>query len=291
MAKHIAKTASKKTAVIAVAVIVAILVIGGIAFGMSTAKTEASAPENILEVQDAEYTSDGLLVNPIDWNEWMARNYNVYAWLKIDDTAVDQPILQHPEVDDYYLTHDIDGNYLIDGAFYTQHSYNSKDFTADPVTVIYGHTFQDNDKMFSTLHNFEDATFFLEHPTFYVYTPSQRLEYEIISAFEYDNSHIIETNDFANPDVRTEFFTMLQDPDSLNKNVRTLDAPLTPEDHVLILSTCTKPSSKTARYLVAAVLRTVEETTPLELSINREEDVIEELSPPIESVPAADSAE
>lgn len=212
-----------------------------------------------LEVNDI--ADDGKLVNPIDWEEWIARNSDVYAWLVVPDTKVDLPILQHPVIDDYYLTHDIDGNPLIDGALYTQINYNSKDLTSDKVTVVYGHTFTDNDAMFTTLHNFEDLAFFEEHPTFYVYTPTDRLEYEVVSAFDYDNRHILETQNMSDPAVVEEFFAMVQNPSTMNGNSRALEQALSStDDHLLVLSTCTQPANDSQRFLVVAVLRDVQPT-------------------------------
>lgn len=286
-AKHAAasKERKKKRVAGAIAGIAAVLVVACVAvFGILGTNPADPAQDSMeLAYGEDKYTSDGDLINPINWEEWMTRNDNVYAWLKIGDTNVNQPILQHPAIDDYYLTHNIDGEALIDGCLYTQLSYNSKDLTSDKVTVVYGHTFQDNDKMFSTLHNFEDPEFFETHPTFYVYTPTQRLEYEVVSAFEYDNRHILETRDFSDPAVVEEFYGMIQNPESINKNVRNLEEPLDPEnDKMLILSTCTKPSSKTARYLVCSVLRDVQSTEDKNVELEDPNLEIETISGPIE---------
>ena len=193
----------------------------------------------------------------------------------MEDTNVDYPILQHPLVDDYYLMRNIDGEPEVNGTLYTQVGYNTKDFEEDPVTLIYGHTFEQADTMFTTLHNFEDETFFEEHPTFYIYTPDERLEYEVVSAFEYDNSHILMANDMSDPQVRADFFKMVQDPSSINKNVRKLEAELNPDkDKLLILSTCTQPANNNARYLVAAVLKNAESTE--DVDVDDDSGVVEE---------------
>ena len=235
----------------------------------------------VLEVNDL--ASDGQLVNPIDWEAWTARNSDVYAWLVVPDTKVDLPILQHPLIDDYYLTHNIDGEPLIDGALYTQLNYNSKDLTSDKVTVVYGHTFEEKDTMFSTLHELEDPTFFEEHPVFYVYTPTQRLEYEVVSAFDSDNKHILEARDMDDPAVVDEFFAMVQNPTTMNGNTRALEKPLSAaDDHLLILSTCTKPANDNARYLVVAVLRGVQQTEDRQVEMIDPNLEIETISGPME---------
>ncbi|WP_165061547.1 class B sortase [Adlercreutzia sp. ZJ154] len=224
--------------------------------------------------QESEF--DAGIENPVNWNEWLNRNDNIYAWIVVDDTNVNLPILQHPSQDNFYLKMNVDGSSDRLGALYSQGKFNSKDLTQDPVTVVYGHTFTDNEEMFTTLHKFEDAKFFEEHPTFYVYTPTQRYTYEVVSAFENDNKHILMKYDMSNIAQRTDFFNKVQNPDSMNKQVRTLETPLDPEkDKLLVLSTCTQPANDNARYLVTAVLRNVEDTNTQEINIE-EPEVIEE---------------
>ncbi len=271
------KKRRRPVGVIVAAALVATLVVVGVGFGVASQGDATDAVEDApaLEFSDPGYNDAGELVNPVDWDEWVGRNPDVYAWLRIDGTKVDHPILQHPVVDDYYLMRNIDGEPEVNGTLYTQVSHNGKDFEEDPVTVVYGHTFEQNDTMFTTLHNLEDPDAFEATPTFCVYTPEKRLEYEIVSAFEYDNSHILEVNDMTDPEARAKFFDMVQSPGSINQNVRQLDHALDPDkDKLLVLSTCTQPANDSARYLVVAVLRDVEKTENVDIA--DDEGVLEE---------------
>ena len=96
--------------------------------------------------------------NPIDFATLQERNADVYAWIKIPDTKVDYPILQSGDKpENFYLNHNIDGEYEFAGCIYTQ-KLNKKDFT-DPNTVIYGHNMK-NGTMFKALHQFRNKDFF-----------------------------------------------------------------------------------------------------------------------------------
>ncbi|WP_165055284.1 MULTISPECIES: class B sortase [unclassified Adlercreutzia] len=194
--------------------------------------------------------------NPIDFAALQEENSDVCAWIYIPGTEVNLPVLQNRIADNYYLVHDVHGNESELGAIYSQ-SINSTDFT-DPVTVLYGHTFEVNqswrDKMFGTLHNFEDAEFFDSHPNFYIYTPTQILTYEIASAYEYDNRHIMNSFDFSDPAVVQEYYDYVVNPDSMVKNVREGEQLVAGEDSIIQLSTCTRPANDAARYLVTGVL-------------------------------------
>ena len=72
---------------------------------------------------------------PIDFAALQEQNPEVYAWIQIQDTNIDYPILQREGDNGYYLDHTIDGEKKTEGSIFTE-DYNSKDFE-DPNTVIY----------------------------------------------------------------------------------------------------------------------------------------------------------
>ena len=199
-----------------------------------------------------------LAYNPIDFDTLLKGNDEIYAWIKIDDTKVDYPIVQHSAEDDaFYLTHSaIDKSYLKSGAIYTE-ACNNKDF-ADPVTIVYGHNNFGN-SMFTTLHKFEDKDFFEKHEFIYIYTPTEKRTYKVISAFQYDDRHIMNTNDFSDKKNLSEFQQMLLNPESDNKNVRENTEELNENSKIIVLSTCIT-GDKESRYLVCCLLINTEKT-------------------------------
>lgn len=193
-----------------------------------------------------------LAYNPIDFDTLIKGNDEIYAWIKIDDTKVDYPIAQHSADDNaFYLTHSaMDKSYLQSGAIYTE-ACNKKDFK-DPVTLVYGHN-NYGDSMFTTLHKFEDKDFFDKHEFVWIYTPKKKLTYRIISAFKYDDRHIMNTNDFSDKKNLAEFQQMLLNPESDNKNVRKNIEELNENSKIMVLSTCIT-GDKESRYLVCCLL-------------------------------------
>lgn len=183
--------------------------------------------------------------NPIDFSKWMSENDDVYAYIYIPNTNVNYPILQSGVDDNYYLRRGLDKNYLLAGVIFTQ-SHNKKDFS-DPVTLVYGHNMTEDGSMFATLHNFEDETFFNENRDVTVYTPGHILKYEVISAFKYDNRHIMNYFNFDDPAQKAEFFNTVLNPTAFPRNVRE-GAALSENDRLLVLSTCM--SNNSYRYLV-----------------------------------------
>lgn len=196
--------------------------------------------------------------NPIDFASLEETNDEIYAWINVPGTKVDYPILQSSVSDDFYLNHRAtDKKYSASGAVYTQ-SHNTRGFN-DRVTLIYGHNGY-GDTFFTTLHNFEDKDFFDENQYFYIYTPYSKLTYQIVSAFKYDDRHIMNSFNFQSNNIFREFIDMIQNPTSNNKNVReSLDKEITIDDKIVVLSTCIT-GQKSNRYLVCGVLVKNEKT-------------------------------
>lgn len=203
-------------------------------------------------------TTENLVANPIDFNSLKAQNDDIYAWIKVDDTEVDYPIVQSKNDDEFYLKHSaLDKKWLDSGAIYTQ-SCNSTDFS-DPVTLIYGHNGY-KQTMFTTLHKFEKEDFFNSNEYFYIYTPGRKLTYQVVSAFKYDDRHIMNSFDFSDEKSLKEFQDIVTNPNSTLKNVRTdLDVPIDKNSRIVVLSTCIT-GQRSNRFLVCGVLVKDEKT-------------------------------
>ena len=194
--------------------------------------------------------------NPINFTDIQAKNPDVCAWIQVDGTIIDYPILQStPQNDDnFYLDHDINGEKKKAGSIYIQ-KLNHDDFS-DPNTVIYGHNML-NGTMFGQLKKFRGKEFFDQNRYIYIYTPGHILKYEIISAFVYDDRHILNSFNFNVDSDCKDFFNTCVNPQSLTKQV-TDNAELTLFDKIITLSTCTSNDSE--RYLVIGKLISDTET-------------------------------
>lgn len=195
-----------------------------------------------------------LAENPIDFESLRAENPDVYSWIDIPDTNVNYPVLQSGEDDNFYLNRDVYKNDSFPGAIFSQ-SMNKKDYS-DRVTVLYGHNMLDG-SMFADLHKFADKDFFDSHKYFYVYTPTRKLTYEVVSAYEYDDRHIMNSFDFSDDKVFSEWLSAAQNPHSLYSNVRS-DVKLDLNSKMLVLSTCL--NSGDGRFILQGVLIKDEQT-------------------------------
>jgi len=191
--------------------------------------------------------------NPIDFKPLYEQNSDIYAWIKIPNTRIDYPIVQSAEDDSFYLNHNYDKEYTKYGAIYTEMQ-NSTDFS-DPNTVIYGHNMR-NGTMFRDLHKFRETDFFDENKYIYVYTPGHILTYEICAAYRYDNRHILNSFNFSDPSVFSEYIEFVKNPKSIILQKR--EVQMDTSSKLLTLSTCI--SNDNYRYLVQGVLKKDEPT-------------------------------
>lgn len=220
-----------------------------------------SAPPGATYATDAEITTgeqpvidDQPVDNPVDFKEMREQNPDVYSWIYIRDTQISLPVLQSSVDDNFYLNHDWQKNDVFAGAIYSQ-SKNKRDYS-DRVTVLYGHNMA-NGSMFANLFYFMDDDFFDSHRYFYVFTEDRKLTYEVVSAFEYDNRHILNSFDFKDDAVFQSWLDNAKNPHSLYSKVRD-SVKLDLNSKMLVLSTCTDTGDN--RFLVQGVLVKDEKT-------------------------------
>lgn len=232
-------------------VIVAAGIVGFLVFNSlnnnvdSGKKPETTTPKATEQKDGYKYAK-----NPIDFKSLHKTNQEIFGWIKVPGTNVDHPLLQSQERDDFYLDKNIYKNYSFAGSIYAEYC-NDTDMI-DRVTVLYGHNMAGGG-MFSTLHRFEDKNFFDKHKYFYIYTEDRKLTYQIVSAYNYDDRHIMNSFNFAEDEVFEDYLDYIQNPRSIVKNVRkNLDHQLNINDRIVTLSTCLNYGS--GRYLVQGVL-------------------------------------
>ena len=249
--------------------VLCMLCIGGMVLYLQKDHEQEAALEEQQEVLRQDYVSDTkdedqeeamqITENekaelPIDFQGLWEINPEIYAWIRIPDTNIDYPILQHADEDQsYYLTRDIYGENQQAGSIYTEY-YNSKDFQ-DPNTVLYGHNMK-NGSMFHNVRYFAEKEYFDEHEELYIYLPDKILKYQIITCYEYDDRHLLGSFDFSDEEVYAQYLEEIMNPRSMYTMIRE-GVSLTTEDKLVTLSTCVanKPNN---RRLLQAVL--VEET-------------------------------
>ena len=118
----------------------------------------------------AHLSEDMRTENIVDFAALTAKNPEVVAWVTLDGTAIDLPIV-HTSDNSFYLTHRFDekknklGTPFLDAG-------NTGSFT-DRHTVIYGHAVRSG-AMLGSLWEYENPNFYQRHPEMTLYLPDGR---------------------------------------------------------------------------------------------------------------------
>ena len=200
---------------------------------------------NLDQVISAE--KDPLLTLPVDFPRWMKENPDIYAWITIPGTDIDDPVLQSSE-DGKYLTCDASGEANDSGAIYSEQA-NQKDFS-DMLTVLYGRSTVAGGR-FTDLLNYEDETYLRAHNLITVYTPEKVIYYQIFAAYRYDDRHLLQSFDCSSQEVYNAYIKGILEQRNLYACIDTKVEPQWPQK-ILTLSTG-HPSGDSYRYLVQAV--------------------------------------
>ena len=190
--------------------------------------------------------------------ELLAINPDVRAWLSLDKTSIDHPILQGASNLSYINT-DVYGNFALAGSIFldtrSDGSFN------DPYSLVYGHDMVEG-KMFGDLSLYKDEQFFAKNSSGTLILPDRSYKLKIYAAL------IVQASDdmIFNPDLHKDGLADLIG--FAEKNALHLRAELTEglkqaADkglQILALSTCSAEFTD-ARTIILAVM---EPSIPLE---------------------------
>lgn len=131
------------------------------------------------------------------FSELCAINPDVCAWLTVDNTNIDYPVLQGKDNFSYINT-DIYGDFSLAGSIFLD-SRNSRDFS-DPYLIVYGHHIA-NGRMFGDLDKFKEKTFFDKNKTGTLVTPDKTFKLEIFAVLVIGDSDKMIFTPVNNTDV------------------------------------------------------------------------------------------
>jgi len=216
-------------------------------------KESASVPtkptESINEPSDSPAEA---YVSPVDFGSLQAINPDIYAWLEVPGADIHYPIVQSSTDDSFYVDHDSDKQYNINGSIFSEHEYNSTDFT-DAVTVLYGHNMKSG-AMFGRLQSlYWDEQYLRDHGDIAVYLPDRELHFEMFAALPYSRMHLLH---YYYTEKQRAFDLLIDEVYSSRQLNAVLLEDRRPQfgDQVIVLSTCLSGDNR-YRYLVFGVCK------------------------------------
>ena len=208
----------------------------------------------------------------VSFEELQEINPDVMGWLTVYDTNIDYPLVQSDD-NNYYLNHNPKKEPEVSGSLYLDYR-NDKQFK-DFNTIIYGHHMAQH-KMFGDLDKFLDEEFWNSHEYGNLIYDAQNHGLQFIAMLQVDAydwvtynpavngeenriryiNHLYETAKYVRG-IDTETLKNLQkqlkkDKDNDEPLLRT--SPVTPDDHLVLLSTCSADITNGRFILVAKML-------------------------------------
>ena len=191
--------------------------------------TVTAAPTKASTDPTVPNMSDPTVYNP-DFNTLRALNPHVVAWIMVPGTMISYPIVQGTD-NVYYLRHTYQNTYNIAGSIFLDSRITEGLDAKNP--IIYGHN-QKNRKMFGTLQDFRNYSFYEVYHKIFIYTSNDIRVYNIFSAYETGPTSKAYNYTFPTDDDYQAYIDWITQSSLYNTGVE-----MTVSDKMVTLSTCT----------------------------------------------------
>lgn len=177
-------------------------------------------------------------------------NSNIVAWLKIEETKINYPILQGND-NDYYLNKNFKNQYSRNGSIFLDYRYDFSKINQN--FLVYGHNNRDG-MMFQDLLKYENKDYFDSHSKIKLITENENKVYDIIAVFKSQVYSVTDTDvfryyNYINFENENKFNEYIK---NCKKNsLYNIDIEPTYGDEILTLSTC-EYSKENGRFVIVA---------------------------------------
>lgn len=167
----------------------------------------------------------------VDFDSLKQKNSDTIAWLKVNGTSIEYPIVKTTN-NDFYMTHSFDKSYNSAGWVFMD--YKDKFDGTDNNMVIYGHNRRDG-SMFGTLKNILTEEWQNNTDNFIIplITENEKSEYRVFSVYRIEKEDYYITTNFGTDNEFQKFIDKIK-----SRSVKNFDVDVNTEDHILTLSTC-----------------------------------------------------
>jgi sortase B len=196
---------------------------------------DVSAPEDTSDAAENELIEDADPPLSVNFAALQEVNSDVNGWLYIDaQPSISYPICRGTD-NDFYLHHTFEKAALFAGSIFEDY-HNSADFS-DPNSIVYGHNMK-NQSMFGLLKTLRKQETYDANPYFWILTPGGSYRYHIFAAFE------TPVDSAAYQLYSAQGSELLAWAQEMQKNSEVKNSvPLSGNDKIVMLSTCTSDSS------------------------------------------------
>lgn len=173
----------------------------------------------------------------VDFNSLRGKNSETVAWLKVNGTYVNYPVVRHSD-NGYYLNHDFGGRYNPNGWIYSDYrsNYNSYGYNS----IIYGHNLN-NRTLFGSLVWVLNSNWYTNSNNYIIKlsTPSNNTNWKVFSVYSTQNDAYYLKTMFNSSEEFGGFVNELK-----NRSIFDFGTVVSGDDRILTLSTCDDTGTK-----------------------------------------------
>lgn len=184
------------------------------------------------------------------FDELKSENSDTVAWLKLNNTDIDFPVVQSKD-NEYYLNHNFKKKYNEIGWTFADYRNNFPEL--DDNTIMYGHTYRNSSLAFSSLRTVLNKSWYnnKENHIIEFTTEKKSLKFKIFSIYTVKN-----TNDYLNINMNEEEFNKFISKVT-KRSIKDFDTEIVFGDKILTLSTC----YNTSNYRLVVHAKLIEDKT------------------------------
>ena len=167
----------------------------------------------------------------IDFNKLKEQNNETVAWIKVNNTKVEYPVVKATD-NSFYLNHSFDKSKNSAGWIFAD--YENKFDNTDKNIVIYGHNMRD-DSMLGSLKSILNSDWYdnEENTNIALYTEKEKSIYKVFSIYKIESEDYYIRTEFSSENEFEKFIETLK-----KRSIKNFNIDISKEDSILTLSTC-----------------------------------------------------
>lgn len=166
----------------------------------------------------------------INFEALLKSNEDVRAWIYLEDTVIDYPVMQTTN-NDYYLYHMFNGAENGAGSIFVD--YRNENPFEDFNTVLHGHRMKDG-SMFKPLVNYSDPEFYKSHQVIEITTPDKKYDCRVFAAATLPADSDFYQFRFYSDEEKIAYLERVDEINEITSYER-----VTSGDKIVMMSTCT----------------------------------------------------
>lgn len=173
----------------------------------------------------------------VDFNDLIKKNSETVGWLKVNNTNVNYSVVQHND-NEYYLKHDFNQRYNINGWVYADYRDNFERFGTN--TIIYAHNMTNRTMFGSLVWVLKDSWYKnTENQYIKISTPTSNTVWKIFSIYTIKPEVYYLKTYFDDNNDHQKFLDTIK-----GRSIYDFEEDINTDNKVLTLSTCTDDGTK-----------------------------------------------